>query len=50
MRPRIYRTYTYYRPPSKYGVFDFLTDVFMTLITCFFWLIWIYVREMRNSR
>lgn len=31
-----------------YGCFAFLFDVFMTLITSGLWLIWIFVREMRN--
>lgn len=36
--------------PKKYGFFKFLGDVFMTLLTYGFWLIWIFVREMRNRR
>lgn len=31
-----------------YGCFGFLGDVFMTCITAGFWLIWVFVREMRN--
>lgn len=39
-----------YCTPAKkhYGFFKFLLDVFMTVITCGFWLIWIFVREMRK--
>ena len=33
---------------KKYGFFKFLFDVFMTVITLGFWLIYIFVREMRN--
>lgn len=32
----------------KYGLFHFLGDVIMTILTCGFWLIWIFIREMRN--
>lgn len=32
----------------RYGFWNFVGDVFMTLITAGFWLIWIFVREMRN--
>lgn len=32
----------------SYGCLGFLGDVFMTIITCGFWLIWIFVREMRR--
>lgn len=32
----------------KYGLTNFIGDVFMTVITCGFWLIWVFVREMRN--
>lgn len=35
-------------PRRAYGLFRFLFDVFMTVITCGFWLIWIFVREMRG--
>jgi hypothetical protein len=33
---------------KHYGFGSFLFDVFMTVITGGFWLIWIFVREMRN--
>ena len=36
-----------YKP---YGVFNFIGDVFMTVLTFGFWLIWIFVREMRRNR
>lgn len=32
----------------KYRFRTFLMDVFMTIITCGFWLIWIFAREMRG--
>lgn len=31
-----------------YGFFHFCFDVFMTVITLGFWLIYIFVREMRK--
>jgi len=34
----------------RYGCLSFLFDCFMTIITCGFWLIWIYVRENRIKR
>jgi len=35
---------------KRYGLFSFLGDVIMTVITAGFWLIWIFVREMRHRR
>jgi hypothetical protein len=35
---------------KKYGFWKFMGDVFMTCLTCGFWLIWIFVREMRKAR
>jgi len=32
----------------RYGIFSFLSDVILTIITGGLWLIWIFVREMRN--
>jgi hypothetical protein len=32
----------------SYGFWKFLGDVFMTIITWGFWLIWVFVREMRK--
>lgn len=34
-----------YRP---YGFWRFVFDGIMTIITLGFWLIWVFVREMRN--
>jgi hypothetical protein len=36
------------KEPKRYGFFAFLFDVIMVVITCGFWLIWIFVREMRK--
>lgn len=33
---------------DSYGFFNFLFDCFMLCLTCGFWLIWIFVREMRR--
>jgi hypothetical protein len=38
----------YYVVRSRYGCLSFIGDVFMTVITCGLWLIWIFVREMRK--
>lgn len=38
----------YVAPHRHYGFFKFLGDCFMTLITGGFWLIWVFIREMRN--
>ena len=40
--------FVYVVPAKKYGFFSFLFDSFMVLITWGLWLIWIFVREMRN--
>lgn len=32
----------------KYGITNFLFDIFMCVITAGLWFIWIFVREMRN--
>ena len=32
----------------KYGLFQFLVDIILTLLTGLLWLIWIFVREMRR--
>lgn len=32
----------------RYGCFGFLFDCFMTIVTGGFWLIWVFVREMRK--
>lgn len=36
------------RSRRRYGIFAFLFDLFMLFITAGFWLVWIFVREMRN--
>lgn len=33
---------------KKYGFWNFVGDVLLTLITGGLWLIWIFVREMRR--
>lgn len=33
---------------KRYGVLNFAFDVIMCLLTAGFWLIWVFVREMRN--
>lgn len=33
----------------KYGFWNFLGDVILTLFTGGLWLIWIFVREMRTK-
>jgi len=33
---------------KKYGFGSFLFDAIMTIITAGFWLIWVFVREMRK--
>lgn len=38
----------YVRTTRHYGFGSFAFDAFMTLITSGLWLIWVFVREMRN--
>jgi len=33
----------------RYGVFNFVFDALMTVVTAGLWLIWIFVREMRRQ-
>lgn len=33
---------------KRYGILNFVGDVFMIFITLGFWLVWIFVREMRR--
>ena len=33
----------------RYGLFNFLFHVFMVSMTGGFWLIWIFIREMRRG-
>jgi len=35
---------------NGYTLFHFLLDVLLTVITGGFWLIWVFVREMRRRR
>lgn len=37
------------KPRKKYGVFKFVFDLAMVSLTGGLWLIWIFVREMRNN-
>lgn len=34
---------------KKYGPMKFLVDITLTIVTGGFWLIWIFVREMRTA-
>lgn len=36
------------RCKKSYGFFKLIGDIFMTCLTGGFWLIWIFVREMRG--
>lgn len=36
------------RTKRRYGFWNFIGDVLLTLLTGGLWLIWIFVREMRN--
>lgn len=36
------------RTCRRYGFWNFVGDVLLTLLTGGLWLIWIFVREMRN--
>lgn len=38
----------HYPPQYHYGFWRFTLDVFLTMATSGFWLIWIFVREMRK--
>ena len=33
---------------KRYGFINFMVDVILTCLTAGFWLIWIFVREMRR--
>jgi hypothetical protein len=35
---------------KHYGFWKFLGDVALTIVTGGFWLIWVFVREMRRTR
>jgi hypothetical protein len=32
----------------RYGLLNFVVDAFLTIVTSGLWLIWIFVREMRQ--
>lgn len=32
----------------RYGLMNFLFDILMICLTAGFWLVWIFIREMRN--
>lgn len=32
----------------KYNLFNFIVDIFLSVVTGGLWLIWIFCREMRN--
>lgn len=34
---------------QRYGLFNFLFDIFMVSMTGGLWLIWIFIREMRRG-
>lgn len=38
----------YTQPRKRYGFWNFVFDFLMTCVTAGFWLIWIFVREMRG--
>jgi hypothetical protein len=38
----------YIKTRKSYGFWKFMGDILMTLLTGGLWLIWIFVREMRN--
>lgn len=38
----------YKEKPKRYGFWKFMGDIFMTVLTGGFWLIWIFIREMRK--
>lgn len=38
----------YVQQKKSYGFWKFIGDCIMTVFTCGLWLIWVFVREMRN--
>lgn len=38
----------YVMQPKRYGLGKFIFDCVMVVITAGFWLIWIFIREMRK--
>lgn len=50
-----FNEYNQHHPPvylvqtrKKYGVMAFIFDCIMTFLTSGFWLLWVFVREMRK--
>lgn len=39
-----------YVPVRRYGFWNFVLDVTLTIVTSGLWIIWILVRELRESR
>ena len=39
---------TTYRVKKRYGFWNFIVDCALTMVTGGLWLIWVFVREMRN--
>jgi hypothetical protein len=37
------------KPRKKYGFFSFVFDILLVILTSGFWLIWIFIREMRKA-
>jgi len=37
------------KPRKRYGFFRFLLDLFMILATGGLWIIWIFIREVRDN-
>ena len=35
---------------SSYGVSNLIIDIILTIFTSGFWLIWVFVREMRRNK
>lgn len=38
----------YIKERRHYGLLHFIGDALMTILTAGFWLIWIFIREMRK--
>lgn len=38
----------YVKSEKRYGFWKFIGDCFMTCLTGGFWLIWVFIREMRK--
>jgi hypothetical protein len=46
---RRYTDYVYARPARRYGFWRFLLDCILVVATGGLWIIWIIVREIRES-